>query len=57
MIGDKYVSLDPGGSDEMLEPGDTILDTQSPIDLADLIGKYAFGDVKKNGEQTKGEEE
>ncbi len=57
LIGDKYVSLDPGGSDEMLEPGDTILDTQSPIDLADLIGKYAFGDVKKNGEQTKGEEE
>ena len=57
LIGDKYVGIDPGGSDEILEPGDTILDTQSPIDLAELIGKYAFGDVEKNGEQTKGEEE
>jgi len=57
LIGDKYVGIDPGGSGEILEPEDTILDTQSPIDLAEIIGKYAFGDVKKNGEQTKGEEE
>jgi len=57
LIGDKYVSIDPGGSDEVLEPGDTILDTQAPTDLGDLIGKYAFGDVKKDDGQTKGEKE
>jgi len=57
LIGDKYVSIDPGGSDELLKPGDFILDTQSPIDLGDLIGKYAFGDIKKDGGETKGEEE
>ena len=56
LIGDKYISIDPGGSDEVLDPGDTILDTQSPIDLGDLIGKYAFGDVDKDG-KTKGDEE
>jgi phospholipid/cholesterol/gamma-HCH transport system substrate-binding protein len=56
LIGDKYVSIDPGGSDEVLENGDTILDTESPIDLGDLIGKYAFGDVKGASDQTEGEE-
>jgi phospholipid/cholesterol/gamma-HCH transport system substrate-binding protein len=55
LIGDKYVSIDPGGSDLPLEPGETIMDTESPIDLGDLIGKYAFGDVKKSGDQAKGE--
>jgi phospholipid/cholesterol/gamma-HCH transport system substrate-binding protein len=55
LIGDKYVAIDPGGSDDVLEPGDTILDTQSPIDLGDLISKYAFGDVKDDGE-TEGDE-
>jgi phospholipid/cholesterol/gamma-HCH transport system substrate-binding protein len=55
LIGDKYIAIDPGGSDDLLNPGDTILDTQSPIDLGDLISKYAFGDVEDGGE-TKGEE-
>ena len=45
LIGDKYVSIDAGGSDEVLKPGDMITDTESPIDIGDLISKYAFGDV------------
>jgi len=55
LIGDKYIAIDPGGSDDVLNPGDTIMDTQSPIDLGDLISKYAFGDVEDKGE-TEGEE-
>jgi phospholipid/cholesterol/gamma-HCH transport system substrate-binding protein len=47
LIGDKYVSLDPGGGGDLLKPGSTIIDTQSPIDLQELISKYAFGDVGK----------
>ena len=47
LIGDKYVSIDAGGSGEIMKPGETILDTESPIDLGEIIGKYAFGDVKK----------
>lgn len=57
LIGDKYVSIDPGGSGDVLESGDTILDTQAPTDLGDLIGKYAFGDVEKDDGNTKGEKE
>lgn len=47
LIGDKYIRLDPGGSGELLKPGGTITETQPDLDLAELIGKYAFGDVKK----------
>ena len=47
LIGDKYVQIDPGGAEDILPPGGTIIDTQPAIDIGDLIGKYAFGDVKK----------
>jgi len=45
LIGDKFVSIDPGGSGELLKNGDTITDTESPTDIMDLVSKYAFGDV------------
>jgi phospholipid/cholesterol/gamma-HCH transport system substrate-binding protein len=48
LIGDKYVSIDPGGgSDELLKAGGTITETESPTDIQELISKYAFGDVEK----------
>ena len=47
LIGDKYVSIDPGGSGDLLANGDSITDTNSPTDIMDLISKYAFGDVEK----------
>ncbi len=45
LIGDKYISLAPGGSDVYLEPGDAIVDTESAVDLESIIGKFAFGGV------------
>jgi phospholipid/cholesterol/gamma-HCH transport system substrate-binding protein len=47
LIGDSYLSLDPGGSGELLKSGGVIIETHPPIDIADLVGKYAFGDVNK----------
>jgi phospholipid/cholesterol/gamma-HCH transport system substrate-binding protein len=47
LIGDRYISIAPGGSGEVLKPGGIIRDTESPTDLNELIGKYAFGDVTK----------
>jgi phospholipid/cholesterol/gamma-HCH transport system substrate-binding protein len=29
----------------VLEPGDQIIETESAVDLEDLISKYVFGDV------------
>jgi phospholipid/cholesterol/gamma-HCH transport system substrate-binding protein len=48
LIGDRYVSISPGGSGELLKPGSVIRDTESPTDLNELIGKYAFGEVDKS---------
>lgn len=45
LIGDKYVQIDPGGAEDALQPGGNIIDTQPAIDIGDLIGKFAFGDV------------
>jgi len=46
LIGDKYIMLLPGGSDEIMRPGDLITDTESAVDLEDLISKYIFSDAK-----------
>jgi len=56
LIGDKYVSIDPGGAGTPLEPGGTITETQPAIDIAELIGKYAFGEVKKTDDAKKNSE-
>ena len=45
LIGDKFVSIDAGGGGDLLKNGDTIVDTESPTDIMDLVSKYAFGDV------------
>ena len=46
LIGDKYVMISPGGSDQILKPGDLITETESAVDLEDLISKYVFGNVE-----------
>lgn len=45
LIGDKYIKLSPGGSDVILKPGDTIIETESVIDLEELISKFVFGKI------------
>jgi phospholipid/cholesterol/gamma-HCH transport system substrate-binding protein len=47
LIGDKYVEISPGGGADLLHNGDTIIETESPVDIMDLVSKYAFGDVGK----------
>ncbi len=47
LIGDKFVTIDPGGAGEPLKSGSTISQTSTPPDIADLIGKFAFGDIRK----------
>lgn len=46
LIGDKYVMLSPGGSDEALGAGDMIVDTESALDIEELVSKYVFGKVE-----------
>lgn len=48
LIGDKYITIGPGGSGEILEPGDYIEETESALDIEDLVSKYIFNDKKKS---------
>ena len=50
LIGDKFVKIDPGGAGELLKPGASITDTSAPLDIEDIVGKFAFGDVNKKSE-------
>ena len=43
LLGGSYVSLQPGGAEEMLAAGDTIEYTQGAVDLMSLIGQAVFG--------------
>ncbi|OQY16284.1 MAG: outer membrane lipid asymmetry maintenance protein MlaD [Desulfobacteraceae bacterium 4572_35.1] len=42
MIGDRYISISPGGSPDIIEPGGELTETESSINLEELISKYIF---------------
>ena len=42
LLGSKYMSLVPGGADDMIEAGGEIKFTQSSVSLEALIGKFMF---------------
>jgi len=44
LIGDKYIKLSRGGGDP-IKAGAILRDTESSIDLEELISKYVFGGV------------
>ena len=52
LLGDKYMSLVPGGSDTVIPPGGKIKYTQSSISLESLIGQTIFSSpgAKKPGD-------
>ena len=45
LIGEQYVQITPGGSDKILAAGGRIRETESAIDIEELISKYVFGKV------------
>ena len=42
LIGDKFVSIEPGGDEATMNEGDSIELTQSAVSIEELIGKFAF---------------
>ena len=45
IIGEKYLALSPGGGGDPLKPGDIIRDTESGLDLEELVSQYVHGKV------------
>ena len=42
LLGEQYVSLEPGGSDTYLRDGDRVTLSQSALVLEQVIGQYLF---------------
>lgn len=42
LLGEQYIGMEPGGSDEYLKPGDRLMTTQDAVVLEKLIGQFLF---------------
>ena len=42
LLGGKYLSLVPGGNEQMIAPGGRVTITQGSVSLEDLLGKFIF---------------
>lgn len=49
LLGDKYLSIEPGGEEETLKPGEEIRYTQGSVDLTELIGKAIYSSQGNSG--------
>jgi len=45
LLGDQYVSLEPGADDELLGPGEFFTYTESALSLDKLVGRLVHGDA------------
>lgn len=49
LLGEQYVALEPGGSQDYLRDGDKIANTQSAMILEQLIGQFLFKKAEEGG--------
>lgn len=47
LLGNPYVSITPGGSEDMLKPGGEITNTQGSVDVMSLVGRFLGDDAGK----------
>ncbi len=46
LIGEKYIEITPGGAEETIPNGGRIEETESAVDIEELISKFVFGKVE-----------
>ncbi len=49
LLGEQYISLEPGGSMNNLKPGDRIQLTQSALVMEQVIGQFLYSTAAKSG--------
>ncbi|OGB01081.1 MAG: outer membrane lipid asymmetry maintenance protein MlaD [Burkholderiales bacterium RIFCSPHIGHO2_12_FULL_61_11] len=49
LLGEQYISVEPGGADKNLVAGDVINQTQSAVVLENLIGQFLFSKAADSG--------
>ncbi len=45
LLGDQFVSLEPGAEDQLMKPGETFTYTESALSLDKLVGRLVHGDA------------
>lgn len=45
LIGEKYVQITPGGSEQYIAQNGKIRETESSIDIEEVLSKYVFGKI------------
>ena len=45
LIGEKYIRINPGGSEKIIKPNGRITEVEPPVDIEELLSKYIFGKV------------
>jgi phospholipid/cholesterol/gamma-HCH transport system substrate-binding protein len=45
LIGEKYVRINPGGSDRTVKPNGKLTEVEPPVDIEELLSKYIFGKI------------
>jgi phospholipid/cholesterol/gamma-HCH transport system substrate-binding protein len=52
LFGEQYVTISPGGSDELIKPGGKLRETESPLDLPGLLSAYVNSRQRQNQQKT-----
>jgi phospholipid/cholesterol/gamma-HCH transport system substrate-binding protein len=47
LLGEQYIGLDPGGSEDLLKEGSEIAVTQSALVLEEVIGQFIYGKAQE----------
>ena len=45
LIGEKFIRINPGGSDRLVPPNGRLREVEPPVDFEELLSKYVFGKV------------
>jgi phospholipid/cholesterol/gamma-HCH transport system substrate-binding protein len=45
LIGEKYIRINPGGSEKIIKANGRITEVEPPVDIEELLSKYVFGKV------------
>jgi phospholipid/cholesterol/gamma-HCH transport system substrate-binding protein len=45
LVGEKYLRITPGGSDQLISPGGRIREVETPLDFEEVIGQFIQGKI------------
>ncbi len=51
LLGERYVTISPGGSNELIKPGGKLRETESPLDLPGLLSAYVNWRQRQNAQK------